>query len=63
METVVDEAWDKHDYVFTLADRDYMDESRPGGHAHNPLPEKHDIGVSMADIHGRHEAVRLQKRR
>jgi hypothetical protein len=37
--------------------------TRPGGHAFNPNPDKFTDQVTMSDIYGRHEAVRLTKRK
>lgn len=63
VENVFDEVWDLHDYVDVFSKQDVFDERRPGAHPHNPLPELNDTQVTMSDIYGRHEAVRLQKRR
>ncbi len=60
---VHDELWDQHDYVDVFSKQDPMDERRPGAHAHNPLAEVHVAPVEPRDVYGRHEAVRLQKRR
>jgi hypothetical protein len=63
VEDVFDEVWELHDYVDVFSKQDVFDERRPGAHAHNPLPEVDASQVEMSDIYGRHEAVRLQKRR